>query len=136
MRNIGDRVKIKTWEQLLEEYGPEDSGFIPGVSGGFTPQMRDYCGATLTIKRVDYFYSVAEDGGKWNWSEEMFDETFDLMPDWGEMPKEYRCEHPFDKIKRELEEEGYINNTPGMYVTYQGPKMGEILRASLTKRDY
>lgn len=45
--HVGDRVKIRTWESMANEYGETD-GTIP-VPYSFTEEMRFLCGKTILV---------------------------------------------------------------------------------------
>ena len=50
--HVGDRVRIREWEDMAAEYG-EDSGHIFPPSGvGFMIAMRKYCGKEATIANI------------------------------------------------------------------------------------
>jgi hypothetical protein len=76
MYKIGDKVKVKTLEELQKEYTTESSGDIQ-CPAMFICAMRQYCGEIVTIS--SYWdlgkgprYHIQEDGGRWNWSDAMF----------------------------------------------------------------
>ena len=48
---VGDRVRIKTWEQMEKEFGVEFS-FI-ACKCGFNSEMRHLCGRTATISEIN-----------------------------------------------------------------------------------
>lgn len=51
---VGDVVKVKSWEEMEEEYGLDENGWID-VPYSFTSQMEEYFGnreATYTVKKV------------------------------------------------------------------------------------
>lgn len=49
---IGDKVRIKSWEQMEGEYGLDSAGHI-NILYSFTDDMRPYCNEILTIDEVD-----------------------------------------------------------------------------------
>lgn len=49
---IGDRVLIKQWNDMVAEYGVYKSGNIK-TELSFTPGMREYCGNIMTVSLVD-----------------------------------------------------------------------------------
>lgn len=49
---IGDRVLIKQWNDMVAEYGVYKSGNIK-TEPSFTPGMREYCGNIMTVSLVD-----------------------------------------------------------------------------------
>lgn len=131
MRKQGDIVKIREWQDMEKTYGLTPYGYIncPGI---FTFEMKEFCGKFMTISRIGlgdsriglgYFCNMIEDSGAWSWHEQMFEGGEPTYPTVSHTPF---VEHYMDRIRRELEEEGYINEQPGMYKTYKGPRIGEL----------
>lgn len=60
----GDKVLIRDWNDMAEEYGVDYSGFIEVDSVSFIPAMKIFCGKILTVKkRLEDFrhcYQVGE----------------------------------------------------------------------------
>jgi len=82
MYRHGDKVKIKTWDQMVEEYGsPEDYGSpfdsiacVHGFYGRMEEELnRISINRVLTIKRrkEDGWYHMKEIG--WNWKEDFIE---------------------------------------------------------------
>lgn len=80
MRNVGDKVKIKS----LEWYNDHKSndGNVDCGYDIFTEDMSTLCGKTMTIKKVldDYYYLV-DDKNVYNWTDEMFEDVETIEPD-------------------------------------------------------
>ncbi len=57
--SIGDRVRVRTWESMEEQFGLDDDGFIPTGDPDcpvfFSPNMRCLCGR---IGAVEDFYTT------------------------------------------------------------------------------
>ena len=73
---VGDKVRVKTWERLVEEYGLERDGrgeYIPIKHVDFVDEMKDFCGKVVTIDSIDDGYLIAEDDWSWIWTDEMFE---------------------------------------------------------------
>lgn len=49
---VGDKVKIKSWEEMEKEFGLDCAGNI-NCNSCFTGSMKKYCGATATISGID-----------------------------------------------------------------------------------
>lgn len=49
---VGDRVQIKSWEEMEKEFGTDCAGNI-NCNKLFTDSMKKYCGATATISVID-----------------------------------------------------------------------------------
>ena len=54
--NVGDRIRIKEFDDMAEEYGTDKYGDItppcPNISC-FSRHMKNYCGATGTVTNMD-----------------------------------------------------------------------------------
>lgn len=82
----GDRVQIKTWEEMKREFGEDKDGDItPNTSKiSFVRSMRFLCGAFATVESMDNYGTIKlkdfspENKSKWKW-EFSFDE-FMLKP--------------------------------------------------------
>lgn len=48
---VGDRVRIKDFDEMIEEFGTHSDG-TPNVSCGFNPDMRYLCGQKATISNI------------------------------------------------------------------------------------
>ena len=49
---VGDRVQIKSWEEMEKEFGTDCAGNI-NCKFSFTKEMEEYCGAVATISAID-----------------------------------------------------------------------------------
>ncbi|MGO5053552.1 hypothetical protein ACTQ6A_13785 [Lachnospiraceae bacterium LCP25S3_G4] len=63
---VGDKVMVREDLEVNAQYSKH------GI--GFACQMRDFLGKTVEIIRVrpSMSYAIKEDGGNWNWTDEMF----------------------------------------------------------------
>jgi len=72
---INDRVRIKTWKELEEEYKLKSMGNIVLKNDMFfNPKMKKYCGKIMTIAKVNVKYNryaMKEDDEDWSWTDEM-----------------------------------------------------------------
>ena len=54
--SVGDRIRIREFDDMVEEYGTDKYGNIippyPNISC-FNRHMKDYCGATGTVRNMD-----------------------------------------------------------------------------------
>lgn len=58
---VGDRVKVRSWNQMVNEYGVNECGDIK-MKPLFIDSMRKYCEKIVTIKEVcGYHYCIKED---------------------------------------------------------------------------
>ena len=72
----GDRVKVRQWKALERQYRIRRDGDIEliGTPYYFIKEKKYLCGKIVTIEKVfsDYYY-IKEDGGVWEWTDEMFE---------------------------------------------------------------
>ena len=71
---VGDKVKIRSWESMEEEFGVRRNGNIDLGGECFVREMKKYCGKTCIIanRSLDGKYSLK--GMMWAWTEKMFEE--------------------------------------------------------------
>ena len=70
---VGDKVRIKS----LDWYNENKDRF--GSALGFMQEMSEYCGKTSTIVKVGCcHYELDIDDGDWYWTDEMFDENYNI----------------------------------------------------------
>ena len=73
----GDKVRIKSIHWYLRW---KDSSELVPVHKEFCVDMSIYCGMVMTVDSVGYdFFKMKEDGKKWFWSMEMFEEVYPAM---------------------------------------------------------
>ena len=71
---VGMKVKIRSWDDMAEEFGMYDSELIL-CNRGFTRAMRSYCGEILTCVRVTPIHDLYVQGcDKYVFSADMIDE--------------------------------------------------------------
>ena len=51
---IGDKIRFKTLDQMLEEFGEDQNG-SPDVLGGWVDDMDDLCGKAFKVKEVNHY---------------------------------------------------------------------------------
>lgn len=68
---IGQKVLVKSWTEMEQEYGLDENGNIATPSL-FVPKMKKYCGKYVTIVDNTPPYYIREDNGDYLWDEEMF----------------------------------------------------------------
>ena len=76
---IGDKVKVKSWKSLTQEFGGDvEMGVLSDPI--FFPAQKRYCGRTVTISKVighswlDGAYQIKEDNHGWLFAEDVFEE--------------------------------------------------------------
>ena len=79
---VGDKVKVRTWENLLTEFPKSEFGGIQlAPATVFMSSMRKFCGCDVTIQSMypdsrypnTFFYFIEEDSGLYVWLSEMFE---------------------------------------------------------------
>lgn len=74
---VGDKVRIKTWKQMADEYGLTTLGNVD-TKQTFTTYMAMHCGKIMTItEEFEGYYKMKEDYDYWYWSDDMFDDSFE-----------------------------------------------------------
>lgn len=69
---VGDKVRVRSWESMEKEFGQDKDGDI-NISPCFTKEMKKYCGKIVTIHRTKgAICYVREDSGRYAWCEDMF----------------------------------------------------------------
>lgn len=69
---VGDKVKIRKWEDMKKEYGVNSSGSIL-CEARFVSGMGKYCGKILEISEVKADGTYRMKTGTWNFSSDMFE---------------------------------------------------------------
>ena len=67
---VGDELKIRSWDDMENEFGINDYGNIPCV-GIFARDMQHICNSPFTVKRiygVMFKFFVSEEGSEGDWS--------------------------------------------------------------------
>ena len=82
--HVGERVQFKTWDEMVEEYGINESETI-SCKFLFPKEMKYLCGALATIRKIckdgriylTHFSSSvsAEDNNHWSYSVDMVKKT-------------------------------------------------------------
>lgn len=74
---VGDRVKVREWDDMKKEFGLDNDGDIAcGIS--FVMEMKEFCGKTMTVVNVcedgkqSYFL---RGGDGWKFSDDMLEEA-------------------------------------------------------------
>lgn len=73
---VGDKVRVRSWDSMAEQYGTDFRDGSIKVRHSFTGPMRKYCGKIVTITElIPSFngYKIKEDEGAWIYSDEMFE---------------------------------------------------------------
>ena len=70
---VGDKVRIRQWNDMVKEFGTIGDGSIIDVGPQFTESMKKYCGKVITITGINSvgYYTIDED--VWKFCDEMFE---------------------------------------------------------------
>lgn len=69
---VGDKVRVRSWESLVKEFSVDHLGDIKLTDNYFVHAMREYCGKTLVITKVN-IAAYKTEGNGWSWTDEMFE---------------------------------------------------------------
>lgn len=73
--NVGDRVVIREWDDMAEEYGC--NSFTIACNYGFTEDMKYLCGREFTIRALDKYGRVEfEEDNEWHYHIDMIRPAF------------------------------------------------------------
>ena len=137
--NVGDKVRIKAWNEMEREFGLDRAGDIK-TTPFFVADMDEYAGEILTIEKVEEnYYSMKEDDGDWDWTDDMISykvvETSSLYSDDLEKVmgayEHYFDFDPVDKpshyADKEIEVIDYIQDTLSDE-EFEGYCMGNVIK--------
>lgn len=88
---VGDKVKIKTWEQMESEFGLDDFGAIDCGAEFFVPSMKDFCGTVQEISEAEVgWYVMKGIGDVYSFIDEMIEGLAEVpAPDMVNHPSHY-----------------------------------------------
>lgn len=73
---VGDKVRVRSWESMENEFGLDGFGNIDMNTHRFAIGMKKYCKKVVEIVVIkENFYIVA--GNSWTWTDEMLEPVFD-----------------------------------------------------------
>lgn len=71
---VGDKVKVRSWEAMEEEFGLDENGNIP-CERVFVKEMKEHCGEIRTVKEAYGKGSYILEGcERWGFSDDMLTE--------------------------------------------------------------
>lgn len=86
----GDKVKLRTWEDMEKQYGLDHVGDIKTPEFKIVSRMKEYCGAICTVKTNLAIGFDIEEASVWTWGFETIEEVY---------PKEEKMEFTKDMLK-------------------------------------
>ena len=98
---IGDIVQVKTWGDMVQEFGISDEGVIKGIA--FAPHMKEVCGLQGTIRNsADAYVCLNIAGAPMDASHWVFaKESLTMVEEAPPMPKVQ--ETNLDVLRREIQ---------------------------------
>lgn len=79
--NVGDKVKVRKWEDMANEFGVDGAHTIHLPWFSFIPQMRLFCGREVIIRMVmPHGYLIEGDRCNWSFDEECFERKEENKP--------------------------------------------------------
>ena len=70
---VGDKVRVREWDDMAKEFVVDGNGDIRLDSIYFVEPMRKYCGKTATIMAIQgNYYFINDDDRHWRFTDEMF----------------------------------------------------------------
>lgn len=85
---VGDRVRIKSWDRMAEEYTERSYGIELPLLCHFVKGMKCLCGLTATIDKIDNDivklkdWSDDDEHGIWTYSTDMLEKVASLIVDY------------------------------------------------------
>ena len=110
---VGDKVKIREWDDMVDEFGLNDDGDIPCLQT-FVTNMTKYCGTIMTIKENEYgYYLMDDDKDAWSWSDDMIEglaqeSDGDIMSSNGKLNKGIDSKMVQDYYRAVVDERGNV----------------------------
>lgn len=74
--NVGDKVRVRQWDDMVKEYGLLGDAKSDICIPGFTNGMKKFCGSVVTISNIifnDSGYLIKEDNQNWYWIDKMLE---------------------------------------------------------------
>jgi hypothetical protein len=84
---VGDRVRIRAWDDMVKEFGTDAGEAIPCGDEFFVPAMRHLCGREASIVKIDEKFVVMND-----WSDKSGNVTWVFTTSMIE-PVEHECRY-------------------------------------------
>lgn len=72
---VGDKVKVKSYERLIEEYPVDSLGNMHIDKVIFNCYMHQYCGKTLEVSEVNEYSYKTFEGGAWAFTDGMLENS-------------------------------------------------------------
>lgn len=75
---IGDKVRIRKWDDMAKEYPVDKDGDILFPNCNFVDEMKMYCGKTVTVSKTfdNGIFFILEDTEDYEWHESMIEKEY------------------------------------------------------------
>lgn len=104
----GDKVKIRTWEDMEKQYGLDRDRDINTPLYSVVRSMKKYCGTIVTVKRIgSEYFVITNDVHKYSWGFETIEQVY---------PKEDKMEFTKDMLKSGEHVVEYRNGKRALYI--------------------
>lgn len=70
---VGDRVLVKEWDDMVSEYGIDEDGDIKICASFFVKDMKKYCGRIMTISSVESSGIFQFEDSGWSFTNDMIE---------------------------------------------------------------
>lgn len=117
----GDKVKLRTWEDMEKQYGLDKYGDIKSEYH-VVQDMKEYCGKIVTVHIVSEESFNIEESSKWNWGFEALEKVYS---------KEEKMKFTKDMLKSGEHVVEYRNGTKRLYLNgyFVGPLSGIVIES-------
>ena len=78
---VGDKVRVRQWDDMVKEFGVDKFGHISTKTGYFTKRMKEFCGGVYEIDSVleKGYWLKNRDGYFWYFTDDMLEDA-DFSP--------------------------------------------------------
>lgn len=119
----GDKVKIRTWEDMEKQYGLDRDRDINTPLYSVVRSMKKYCRTIVTVKRIgSECFAITNDVHKYSWGFETIEQVY---------PKEEKMEFTKDMLKNGEHVVEFRNGDRKLYRDgcFVGPNSGTFVRS-------
>ena len=119
----GDRVKIRTWEDMEKQYGLDRDRDINTPLYSVVRSMKKYCGTIVTVKKIgSECFVITNDVHRYSWGFETIEQVY---------PKEEKMKFTKDMLKSGEHVVEYRNGTKRLYLNgyFVGPLSGIVIES-------
>ena len=108
---IGDKVRIRQWDDMFKEFGVNEEGDIQCPQSMFIAEMKEFCGKEVTVSKVykDGIFFILEDAEDFEWCEGMIDKNYKPKKEYQQKHMKESVDHP-SHYNQGIEEIDYIES--------------------------